>query len=97
MAPVTRVITALQCSRACTKVKNLKAACESSKSYKKFPYLYELYMNQMEFAEISRVSPCCLRGVGGGRVAQLVGHLTRKSEVLGWILGLATYFGFSFH
>ena len=75
-------------------MKNLKAACESSKSYKKFPYLYELYMNQMEFAEISRVSPCSSRR---GRVAQLVGHLTRKSEVLGWILGLATYFGFSFH
>ena len=27
-----------------------------------------------------------------GRVAQLVGHLTRKSGVLGWIPGLATYF-----
>ena len=31
-----------------------------------------------------------------GRVAQLVGHLTRKSGVLGSIPGLATYFGFSF-
>ena len=31
-----------------------------------------------------------------GRVAQSVGHLTRKSEVLGWILGLATYFLFFF-
>ena len=34
-----------------------------------------------------------------GRVAQLVGHLTRKSEVLGFlgsIPGLATYFRFSF-
>ena len=31
-----------------------------------------------------------------GRVAQLVGHLTRKSEVLGSIPGLATYFRFSF-
>ena len=31
-----------------------------------------------------------------GRVAQSVGHLTRKSEVLGSILGLATYFRFSF-
>ena len=31
-----------------------------------------------------------------GRVAQLVGHLTRKSGVLGLIPGLATYFRFSF-
>ena len=31
-----------------------------------------------------------------GRVAQSVGHLTRKSEVLGSISGLATYFRFSF-
>ena len=31
-----------------------------------------------------------------GRVAQSVGHLTRKSEVPGSIPGLATYFRFSF-
>ena len=31
-----------------------------------------------------------------GRVAQSLGHLTRKSEVLGSIPGLATYFHFSF-
>ena len=31
-----------------------------------------------------------------GRVAQTVGHLTRKSGVLGSIPGLATYFRFSF-
>ena len=31
-----------------------------------------------------------------GRVAQSVGHLTRKSEVPGLIPGLATYFRFSF-
>ena len=30
-----------------------------------------------------------------GRVAQSVGHLTRKSEILGSIPGLATYFRFS--
>ena len=30
-----------------------------------------------------------------GRVAQSVGHLTRKSGVLGLIPGLATYFRFS--
>ena len=32
-----------------------------------------------------------------GRVAQSVGHLTRKSEVLGSTPGLATYFRFYFH
>ena len=31
-----------------------------------------------------------------GRVAQSVGHLTRKSGVLGSIPGMATYFRFSF-
>ena len=31
-----------------------------------------------------------------GRVMQSVGHLTRKSEVLGSIPGLAAYFSFSF-
>ena len=31
-----------------------------------------------------------------GRVAQSVGHLTRNSEVLGSIPGLATYFRLSF-
>ena len=31
-----------------------------------------------------------------GCVAQSVGHLTRKSEVLGSIPGLTTYFRFSF-
>ena len=33
---------------------------------------------------------------GPGRVAQSVGHLTRKSVVLGSIPGLATYFRFFF-
>ena len=33
---------------------------------------------------------------GPGRVAQSVGHLTRKSGVVGSIPGLATYFRFSF-
>ena len=33
---------------------------------------------------------------GPGRVAQSVGHLTRKSGVPGSIPGLATYFRFSF-
>ena len=37
-----------------------------------------------------------LTGLGPGRVAQSVGHLTHKSGVLGSIPGLATYFRFSF-
>ena len=37
-----------------------------------------------------------IRGLVSGRVAQSVGHLTRKSGVLGSIPGLATYFRFSF-
>ena len=38
---------------------------------------------------------CTYKGVLG-RAAQSVEHLTRKSEVLGSIPGLATYFRFSF-
>ena len=38
----------------------------------------------------------CLKGLLSGRVAQSVGHPTHKSEVLGSIPGLATYFRFSF-
>ena len=38
--------------------------------------------------DVSTVEPGC--------VAQSVGHLTRKSGVLGSIPGLATYFRFSF-
>ena len=40
------------------------------------------------FMEVQTVWP--------GHVVQLVGHLTRKSGVLGSIPGLATYFRFSF-
>ena len=34
--------------------------------------------------------------MGPGRVARSVGHLTRKSDVLGSIPGLVKYFRFSF-
>ena len=37
-----------------------------------------------------------LFGEDPGRVAQSLGHLTRKSEVLGSIPGLAVFFRFSF-
>ena len=39
---------------------------------------------------------CILQKVEPGRVAQSVGHLTRKSGVLGSIPDLAPYFHFSF-
>ena len=39
---------------------------------------------------------CLVIALKPGRVAQLVGHLTRKSGVLSSIPGLATYFRFSF-
>ena len=52
-------------------------------------------INPMLFAELSIVSSACFSN-RPGRVAQSVGHLTRKSGVLGSIPGLATYFRFSF-
>ena len=45
-------------------------------------------LKNVETAVVNEPSP--------GRVAQSVGHLTRKSGVLGSIPGLATYFRFSF-
>ena len=44
----------------------------------------------------SRAIETIQRRLQPGRVAQSVGHLTRKSGVLGSIPGLATYFCFSF-
>ena len=44
----------------------------------------------------SKPLPYCHPIFRTGRVAQSVGHLTRKSGVLGSIPGLATYFRFSF-
>ena len=44
--------------------------------------------NKKNYSKLSSNTP--------GRVAQSVGHLTRKSGVLGSIPGLATYFRFSF-
>ena len=51
--------------------------------------------NSPNFQIISNASAMS-KLVPPGRVAQLVGHLTRKSGVLGSIPGLATYFRFSF-
>ena len=46
--------------------------------------------------DLSVVYPTIFQNSEPGRVAQSVGHLTRKSGVLGSIPGLATYFRFSF-
>ena len=48
---------------------------------------------------LTNICTCTLfdyNGLWPGRVAQSVGHLTRKSEVMGSIPGLVTYFCFSF-
>ena len=51
----------------------------------------------MDVVKITKLSPSVVDSVSmPGRVAQSVGHLTRKSGVLGSIPGLATYFRFSF-
>ena len=47
-------------------------------------------------ADQSSLLAVAIKDLTPGRVAQSVGHLTRKSGVLGSIPGLATYFGFSF-
>ena len=49
-------------------------------------FIFKLTLNS--FMSFDRNEP--------GRIAQLVGHLTHKSGVLGSIPGLATYFRFSF-
>ena len=46
----------------------------------------------MDTSDLVRNLVVYLLFLGPGRVAQSVGHLTRKSEVLGSIPGLATYF-----
>ena len=57
-------------------------------------FLYDSYVNMIYLR--TAIKSQHRRGVVPGRVAQSVGHLTRKSGVLGSIPGLATYFRFSF-
>ena len=52
------------------------------------PSSFDCHFTRETTGRIVFVSPGC--------VAQSVGHLTRKSGVLGSIPGLATYFRFSF-
>ena len=60
-----------------------------------FSYFITPYDAQAFSALILIICPV-LQQQTSGRVAQSVGHLTRKSGVLGSIPGLATYFRFSF-
>ena len=53
------------------------------------------YRDQPWFSVHIVIYAFCIK-IWPGRVAQSVGHLTRKSEVLGSISGLAPYFRFSF-
>ena len=55
-----------------------------------------LFAFEMLFSEILHYCHKCYDFILPGRVAQSVGHLTRKSGVLSSIPGLATYFRFSF-
>ena len=65
--------------------------------------MHEVLVNRLGGLSLPRKSvvrltdrPDMTLDVSPGRVAQSVGHLTRKSGVLGSIPGLATYFRFSF-
>ena len=49
-----------------------------------------------KLVKLSSDTPSYLEFYVPGRVAQSVGHLTRKSGILGSIPSLATYFRFSF-
>ena len=52
-------------------------------------------MIQLQLFQTSISKWNCFRSEKPGRVAQSAGHLTRKSEVLGSVPGLVTYFRFS--
>ena len=55
------------------------------------------FITETYYRSCCKVNNCPLDSTcSWGRVAQSVGHLTRKSGVLGSIPGLATYFRFSF-
>ena len=70
-------------------------ACRASPTFLVEPdNLYQETLTRFSIYHASFVYFKSLRGPG--RVAQSVGHLTRKSGVLGSIPGLATYFRFSF-
>ena len=81
--------------------RHLHAISGSFTSFGKTPSLLgdyrHLYLEQeFYFSYLCRDKQICTYGNWPGRIAQSVGHLTRKSGVLGSIPGLATYFRFSF-
>ena len=55
-----------------------------------------LLHNENSVSSIVFLCPRLFTCIKPGSIAQSVGHLTHKSEVLGSIPGLATYFCFSF-
>ena len=62
-----------------------------------FCYLHLFIFYETEILYLyALLEKICFLLLESGRVAQSVGHLTRKSGVLGSIPGLATYFRFSF-
>ena len=67
---------------------------KNGNQYLGFSKTYFSLQVYMDFGDTNKISYSS-RAMPG-RVAQSVGHLTRKSGVLGSIPGLATYFHFSF-
>ena len=66
-------------------------------SYLTYTYIWERPTENSEsYLMLTHISWFTVLRKKAGRVAQSVGHLTRKSGVLGSIPGLATYFRFSF-
>ena len=55
-----------------------------------------LYIINMAFVAVKTAINACELKMSSQRIAQSVGHLTRKSGDLGSRPGLATYFRFSF-
>ena len=68
--------------------RSLKEFCEGSILFLFYPITLQFCWGSIDAYLPSFRKP--------GRVVQSVGHLTRKSGVLGSIPGLATYFRFSF-
>ena len=57
---------------------------------------FDISCHNIAFVDNAEIRTLIYVDFAPGRVAQSVGHLTRKSGVLGSIPGLATYFRFSF-
>ena len=67
--------------------------------YQRSRSFFDLGQRSLRYTQVSSsgpLGPLVYMREEPGRVAQSVGHLTRKSGVLGSIPALATYFRFSF-